>query len=198
MLLKAKDVDNNLILINLNDLRQYERLKDANVFKLIFNIHEDSKFGKSKLEETDGYINLFKDYSIKRIDWLLLISFLKNGYTPYFNEKKADGKCSDRAKSNVESLNDLCNVLGGINSFDEFYRNFYKQDIEIEKIYNPQSPEEDINNLYNWTIIDNGHPYNLQNFACTHKEEDGWSAHKSFSKDSGKVIFIYYRKLKDT
>tara|TARA_B100000424_G_C22933504_1_gene496633 strand:+ start:583 stop:1176 length:594 start_codon:yes stop_codon:yes gene_type:complete len=195
-LLKAKDLEGNLIIVNLDELRQYERLKDANVFKLLFGINEDSQFGDFKVEETDGYINLFKDFGINRTEWNLFLNFLKYGYTPYYNEK-IDGISTERAKSNVESLNNLCHIFGGLNSFDEFYKKFYEEN-NTELNYNPQCPKEDIKNLYNWTIIDDGHVYNLRDFACTHREEDGWSAHKIFSKDSDQVKFIYYRKLKDS
>ena len=193
-LIKAKDLEGNLIIVNLEELKQYERLKDANVFKLLFGINEDSQFGDFKLEETDGYINLFKDFGITRTEWNLFLNFLKYGYTPYYNEK-IDGISTERAKSNVESLNNLCHIFGGLNSFDEFYKKFYKEN-NTEVNYNPQCPKEDIKNLYNWTIIDDGHVYNLRDFACTHREEDGWSAQKYILKDTRS--FVWYRKLKDS
>ena len=199
-IIKGYDNNNKLIIINLNELKSYERLKDANVFKLLFGIHEDPQFTNFPLEQTDNSINLFKDFSITQNDWILFISFIKNGHTPSYLKFKYNPNFYLEAQNEINKLNNICNIFGGILAFDEFYNNFYKelQEIKVSEIndsYNPIKPEDDTKNLYNWTVIDNSHVYNFQNFACTHKEEDGWSASKCYTH--GSIIYVYYRKLKN-
>lgn len=189
-IIKGKDNNNKIIIINLDELKNYERLKDANVFRLLFGISDNSKFGSFDMEQTEGYVNLFKDFDISLNDWLLFISFIKNGFLPNYLDNK-------EKIVNIEKLNDICNKLGGINEFDKFYKDFYdNQLIEMKNLnlYNPQSPNEDIQNIYNWAIIDSANPMNYSNFAFSHKAEDGWSAHNTFL--SGSYQYTWWRKLK--
>jgi hypothetical protein len=189
-IIKGIDSYNKIIIINLNQLKNYEFLKDARVFKLLFGICEDSKFGNFEMEKTDGYINLFRDFDITLDDWLLFISFIKNGFIPHHLDQKI-------AILKIERLNNICNKFGGINSFDEYYRKFYdnlSKKMEKVNLYNPQAPEEDNENKYFWTIIDSSNQFNYSNFAEAHKPIDGWSAHKTFS--NGSFLYTWWRKLK--
>tara|TARA_Y100000992_G_C21116461_1_gene419763 strand:+ start:173 stop:772 length:600 start_codon:yes stop_codon:yes gene_type:complete len=187
-IIKAKDNDDKIIIINLNDLKKYERLNDANVFKLLFGIHENSKFGNYPMKENDGFVQLFKDFDIKQSDWLLFITFIKNGFI-------SNKKSKDEFNEQINRLNDICNIFGGIESFDVYYNNFYNQikEEQIDEVtYNPQCPEEDYKNLYSWALIDNRNINNFRLFATEHIWK-GWSAHKNYHVDS--FEHIWYRKL---
>ena len=189
-IIKAKDNDDKIIIINLNDLKKYERLNDANVFKLLFGIHENSKFGSYPMKENDGFVQLFKDFDIKQSDWLLFITFIKNGFIP-------NKKSKDEFNEQINRLNDICNIFGGIESFDVYYNNFYNQmkEEQIDEVtYNPQCPEEDYKNLYSWALIDNRNINNFRLFASEHILK-GWSAHKNYHVDS--FEYVWYRKLKE-
>jgi hypothetical protein len=56
----------------------------------------------------------------------------------------------------LNDVNELCNKLGGIEEFDKYYKNIYKQKnkiLEKELIYNPLKPEDDIEKKYDWILV---------------------------------------------
>tara|TARA_B100000524_G_scaffold293631_1_gene168373 strand:+ start:948 stop:1541 length:594 start_codon:yes stop_codon:yes gene_type:complete len=189
-IIKATDPDNKIIIIDIQELKSFKRLENADVFKLLFGIHEESKFGNFQMDQTDDYINLFKDFNILQKDWLLFISFIKNGHIPYHLN-------NNKTISEIENLNNTCNKLGGIDDFDVYYRDFYNKmntNIQDKDLYNPQCPEDDTNNEYNWVLIDNTHPFNFINFIKDHKAENGWSAHKTFTENN--IVLVWWRNIK--
>ena len=193
-ILFSKDPDDKMIIINKQELKNYHRLENAVVFKLLFKLEDDDRFGNFPMEHTNGDINLFKNMDIYSQDWYLLISFLKSGFTPYHHQM------NQQAIENVENLNCLCNKLGGIESFDHYYADFNQRingKTQEDKDYNPQSPEEDTDNKYNWTLLDSDHQGNQNNFqylmSILIKEK--WSAHKAFSHLS--YMYVWYRQAKN-
>lgn len=193
-ILFAKDPNDKIIIINKHELKNYHRLENAVVFRMLFKLDEDDRFGDFPMEHTDGYINLFKSLDIYSQDWSLLISFLKTGFIPYQHQM------NQQAIDNVENLNCLCNKLGGVDSFDEYYTDFYQKinaRIQEDKNYNPQSPEEDTHDKYNWTLLDSNHQGNQNNFRnfILNVVKEKWSAHKSFPHLS--YIYVWYRQLKN-
>lgn len=190
----AKDPHDKIIIINKQELKNYHRLDNAFVFQLLFKLEDDDRFGDFPMEHTNGHINLFKNLDIYSQDWSLLISFLKNGFTPYHHQM------NQQAIENVENLNCLCNKLGGIDSFDHYYADFYQKinaRIEEDKDYNPQSPEEDTDDKYNWTLLDSNHQGNQNNFQhfMSTVINGKWSAHKTFAHLS--YMYVWYRQDKN-
>lgn len=191
----GKDSSGEIILINRDELKGYSRLENADVFKLLFKLDNDDRFGNFSMENSDGYVDIFKNFDISSREWHMLISFLKTGFTPFCQQ------LDKKAIENVETLNCLCNKLGGIESFDKYYQEFYhqiKNKNTEDEIYNPQCPEEDIRDKYNWIIIDSNHHQNSNNnfisFLNTSYERGEWSAHKTFTHLS--YIYVWFRKLK--
>lgn len=187
----AKDPDDKIIIINKNELINYNRLDNAVVFKLLFKLEDDNRFGDFPMESTDGYINIFKKFNIYSKEWFLLISFLKNGFVPYDQQK------NEFFIHNLEIVNNLCNKLGGIESFDNYYKEFYRTKLQDDNEYNPQSPEEDIKDKYLWTLIDNDHQGDINNFTniLSNTIVKRWSAHKTFSNLD--YFYVWYRLKKD-
>ena len=190
----GKDPDDKIIIINKRELQHYHRLDNAIVFRMLFKLDDDGRFGDFPMENTNGYINLFKNFDIYNKDWCLLISFLKTGFTPYYYQM------NQQAIDNIEDLNCLCNKLGGIDSFDKYYSDFY-QNVNIktqqDKDYNPQSPEEDTKDKFKWIILDSNHQNNQNNFRnfMSNAITENWTAHKTFSHLS--YVYVWYRQAKN-
>lgn len=68
-ILLAKDPHDKMIIINKQELRSYHRLENAVVFKLLFKLEDDDRFGDFPMENTNGHINLFKNLDIHSQDW---------------------------------------------------------------------------------------------------------------------------------
>ncbi len=193
-ILLAKDPHDKIIIINKQELRSYHRLENAVVFKLLFKLEDDDRFGDFPMENKNGHINLFKNLDIYSQDWYLLISFLKTGFIPYHHQM------NQQAIECVENLNCLCNKLGGIDTFDQYYADFYQKinvKTQKDKDYNPQSPEEDTDDKYNWTLLDSNHQGNQNNFGnfMSAVTKGNWSAHKTFPYLS--YMYVWYRQAKD-
>ena len=190
----GKDLSGETILINKDELNKYQRLENADVFKLLFKLNDDDRFGNFPMEHTDGYVDIFKNFDISSKDWYLLISFLKTGFTPYHQQ------LNEKAIENVEILNCLCNKLGGIESFDNYYKEFYQRIIDKnteDNTYNPQCPDEDIKDKYNWMVIDSQHRDNNNFISLLHTsyQQEKWSAHKTFTHLS--FVYVWYRQFKN-
>jgi len=196
-LLKAKDKDGTLILINLNELKNNHFLQDAHIFKSLFGINKDSHFGHFNLQtDDDGYITLLKEFNISANQWYIFISFIKNGFPPYYLEYKYNKKLKNFVILVIEDLNHVCTCLGGIPTFDMFYNKFYEElKFNEPNIYNPLTPKDDYKNEYSWAIIDNSSAINFPNFATSHTPDDGWSATRMESTYYG-FICVWWRKLK--
>tara|TARA_Y100000768_G_scaffold225339_1_gene170133 strand:- start:35 stop:610 length:576 start_codon:yes stop_codon:yes gene_type:complete len=148
-----------LIKINfLNDKYLYEdteflknqynegRLKGATVFARLFNIIDDKIFKvENKLEFDLSFYHIYLD------DWVLLMSFIRNGYIPNYY-------IFDR---NIKELNycyNTCIKLGGIPSFDNYYDSLLNSDVSLnvtddQYVYNPLNPEQDIKGKFYWRVV---------------------------------------------
>ena len=147
-IIKARSFDNKLIFINITELKYNNLLDGANVFKMLFKIQK-SDFADIPLEKDDNnYITLLSELSIYADEWYQFISFVKHGFPPRYIKEKT----SDHFITKLEKLNETCNKLGGIPSFDQFYKNYYKK-INKETKYNPLRTNQDYLGLYNWRVI---------------------------------------------
>ena len=66
-------VQNSKVIIDVNELRNNERLEGACVFKRLFNI-ENEGFQEEKVNT-----ELFKMYNIWEKDWCTFLNFIRNG-----------------------------------------------------------------------------------------------------------------------
>ena len=87
------------------------------------------------------------NFEIYSSDWVLLISFLRNGYLP----------ASYDIEKNISDLNYCYNTtikLGGIPEFETYYNYYFDYNENMKSItYNPMTPQEDISNVYSWRVI---------------------------------------------
>ena len=180
----ARSFDDRLIIINIAELRNNHYLDGANIFKILFKINT-SNFSDFPFEkDDDNNIVLLSNLGIKAREWYQFISFIKTGFSPkYIRDSKSNHL--DSFISEIEELNETCNKLGGIPSFDDFYKNFYKEINDESKFYNPMGPKQDYLGLYYWRIV-RAHMFNLND-----DNYQGWSATAIEKKN---VDYVWIRK----
>ena len=187
----GRTLDNALVIIDLYKLKNNKLLEGAKIFKMLFCISDTSPFGSFPMNlDENGYFTLLKDLHINFKEWLLFTIFLEKGYVlgykDYLLEKKEYNFLE--TTGNIKKLEIICCKFGGIPSFDSFCENFYKNIEEEDENYTPKTPEEDINNKYQWekTLVNSSfHDYpNL---------EQGWSL-ASTTKVGVEYFHNYYKK----
>lgn len=128
------------------------KLKNQNIFARLFCLEENTVFKKESINK-----KIFINFDIDLKEWTYFITFLNNGFLPFMN--------SDNWEYILNDVNELCNKLGGIEEFDKYYKNIYKQKnkiLEKEQIYNPLKPEDDIEKKYDWILLQD-HFENIKN-----------------------------------
>lgn len=127
----------------LKDCFENGRLQGATVFARLFNFIEDGKF----LVESDKDVYDLSAFGIYIDDWILLMSFVRNGYLPNFYNM-------DR---NITAINDCYDIsikLGGIPEYDKYYESFTNNDEDATvDIYNPMTPSDDYKGVYTWRVV---------------------------------------------
>lgn len=172
--------NNHIRVIDKNFLKHCELLKGANIFLRLFNLDENSPFGKYDMHKDENcHFTILKDYNISTQEWDLLIHFLRYGFTLSYNEDSGY-----RKRDFLEKTCHVANILGGIPSFDKFYIQHNKNYIIL---YNPTTPEKDEKLLYNWTVST---PYSMKN----KEDRNNWNVTKKTTNESN---YFYYRKLKE-
>lgn len=196
-IIKAFSYDSNyekkLILINVNDFKNNKQLKNAVIFNRLFNINKkhDNWAKKSMEKDENGNITLLQDLNISQDDWNLFMAYIKHGIPPYFYTKSYTLFSQESIIKKVEKLNEICNKLGGIPTFDVFYEKFVNSEINKKNIfYNPQSPEEDSMQKYNWTICYSSNPSDVRI-----NTNNGWSCCKVVNEPNT-IGYSWWRKLK--
>lgn len=110
------------------------RLQGATAFAKLFDLENDEFVNKNQC-------NLeFEKWKINLHEWLLIISYIKNGYLKH---------CINM--TTVEGMYNLANQLGGIPSLDDYYVTFFNQN--TCDIYSPDIPESDYLNKYRWVVF---------------------------------------------
>ena len=115
------------------------RLIGANVLARLFGLIEDKLFTNT----INKPLNL-SFYDIYIDDWVLLFSFIRNGYiSSLYNDMKSMNYCYD-----------ITIKLGGVPEFEKYYNYYFEYNENIKNIiYNPMTPQEDISNIYSWRVI---------------------------------------------
>jgi len=150
------DTNNCKILIDLDELKNSNRLKNAFIFNRLFGF-DDNSFKKEEMnKDNEGNYTLFKDFNISKIDWLSFINFIRNGKIEY--DISSEYIKNIKQKNSYQKLfiqeldrnisSGIFLAFGPIPSFDKYVSksiNYYKN----EK-YNPMTPEEDYLQKYIW------------------------------------------------
>lgn len=134
-------------------------LKNAKIFGMLFKLEKETEFKDGDMEKDEnGYITLCKFLDIRIQDWNIFLNFLKCGIL------------NDKTKYNLDILSGISNKFGGIPFIDKYYKdevyNMNKINEELENIYNPLTPEEDIRLKYDW-VIDYYSGSNTINYSAT-------------------------------
>jgi len=118
-------------------------LKNANIFARFLGIYNYNNNNDNNFKETE-----FKNNSDKFLDlgmtfhqWDNIILFLKYG------------SIKDEY---LEKLMNATNILGGIPSFDKYYKERTQLIKKLENVlenYSPLKPEDDIKKKYQWSVI---------------------------------------------
>lgn len=170
---------NNKTIVDFDFLResyQNGRLKGAYVLAKLLNIDDNSSF-KREFNQ-----NLFVNFDINMKYWNYLIIFLKTGCIPCYSDY------------DINFLMEEITKLGGVPSLDEYYIKYYNDKLKNRKKYNPQKPEEDDRQLYDW-IIQKDTQFQFFQQSELGKE---YQACKIFRVISSSVTeYVYFRKVKD-
>lgn len=184
--------DNNFVYINVDDLCNYENITLAdNFFLELF-----SNSNLDKFTDENGDNTLFKNLKISNLDWLEIISFIKNGKPMYYylnTNNELDKK--ESMIFSLEKLNIAFNKLGGLKKFDEFYKNFTENISQDNlNIYNPQEPSKDYKELYDWGVVNINSFSNYNLGIAKYTSSEGWSSTKIFLKKHD--VFCWFRRQK--
>jgi hypothetical protein len=133
--LRKKVVRRIIDLDNLKKSFDNGSLNGAVVFARLLGIDDNSQFKEEEFKK-----NLFLDYGITCIEWDNLMIFLKYG------------EIND---IDLRGLKSITNILGGIPSFDVYYKKRLEEKKEEYKPYNPLTPEDDIKKYYLWACLKN-------------------------------------------
>lgn len=153
------------------------RLQGADVLAKLLGIDDNTPFKVEKFNK-----NIFKDFDISCRIWNYIIIFLKTGIMPVDNYL------------DILHIMEVSIILGGIPSIDEYYIEYKKKELKNKKKYNPQKPEEDDRQLYDWKIQKDTEFSNFQ------RSEIGklYTPCKIFRIAPSSVTeYVYFRKLKD-
>tara|TARA_B100001057_G_C22854621_1_gene952237 strand:- start:720 stop:1295 length:576 start_codon:yes stop_codon:yes gene_type:complete len=150
---------NTKVIINLTELRSSERLNGACVFNRLFNI-DNKGFQEEKVNK-----ELFKIYDVCRRDWYVFLNFIRNGRIKFdlasqFIQNDHDRKSYQKLfiqELDCQSNSGIFLKFGPFPIFDEYLETSVQRNIcdmvneKNNRASHPMTPEQDINNLYDWT-----------------------------------------------
>ena len=157
----------------------HKNLRGAHVFAELFKLNDETNFkNNNMIMDKDGDITLCKFFDIKIYEWFVFINFIKLDDVNNFIK-------DDNIKNDIDKLNEISNLFGGIPSIDKFYNNYMKKLNHKDSIYNPMTPEQDFKLKYNWTT------------CLIHRVNDDAENYEPTVIVSESNNSIYCRKLKE-
>jgi len=170
--MKAKAYGGGLVVVNMEMLKNSERLVGATIFNRLFCLEHDGEnaWGPNKLNvDKDGHLTILNDYKITSKDWFNFTNFLQLGITDHYIVAYTPGLTQSEAykKLFLQSLNrfyfeGVPAKFGPIPALDEFYESIINIEEEKKINRNPLSPSEDNGLLFNWDInLNYGSPIQL-------------------------------------
>lgn len=160
-IVNAIDKNGDIIPIDLDELKNSERLVGAKILKTLFNLNEDTKFSKNVELRVDdnGNLTILKDYNLTKKQWIDFIKFVQTGtvesYIMYYSasNKHEKEKYKNQLIENMENMfKGVCGIFGPIPSYEQYFQSMGQMLIEESKNINtnPMTPEEDNGNLFTW------------------------------------------------
>lgn len=170
--MKAKAYGGGLVIVNMERLKNSERLVGATIFNRLFCLEDDdeNEWGPNKLNvDKDGHLTILNDYEITSKEWFNFTNFLQLGITDHYIVAYTPGLTQGEAykKLFLQSLNrfyfeGVPAKFGPIPALDEFYESIKNIEEEKKINRNPLSPSEDNGLLFNWDInLNFGSPIEL-------------------------------------
>ena len=173
--------DNQISYIDISILKELyynDSLKGASILHKLFNFNDLQDMDYTMRKENDTYM-LFHDLNITFDSWILLFNFIKTSSVYSLKNKDIYDILND--------INITANKLGGIPSFDSYYKEMMDLKTKNEKIklntYNPLTPEQDIHCKYNWIL---GSMHNIYNCGYSYTIN---------ANNSNNLDMYYMRKL---
>lgn len=150
---------NTKVIINLDELKNNERLNGACVFKRLFNI-DNNGFKEEKVNK-----ELFKIYNIQNKDWCIFLNFIRSGRIEYDLASQHIEKEDERKnyqKLFIQELDKQCNSgiflkFGPFPVFDTYVKDSMNRNAnniinqKNNSSNNPMTPDQDNLKLYDWT-----------------------------------------------
>tara|TARA_A100001011_G_scaffold326513_1_gene350087 strand:- start:2540 stop:3139 length:600 start_codon:yes stop_codon:yes gene_type:complete len=189
-----KCAENQNVIINLDELRNSERLSGAIIFNRLFGFNNPG-FNEEKLD-----LELFKKYNIWERDWYSFINFIRNGRIKYHiamesiqnEEQRISYQKLFIQELDTQASSGIFLKFGPFPAFDNYVENCInheknkKEEDKYLRAENPMSPEDDIYHMYEWA---SGY--------CPAKllREQGYNVTMSFKE--GNQCEKYYRKKRE-
>jgi hypothetical protein len=177
-----------LAIIDFYKLKYNKRLEGAQVFKMLFNLEDNTSFAKMPMDvDENGYITLLHELSINSREWSLFKTFLHFGDVPGYKQylKYRDRPNYNLTNSNLEDLKIVCDKFGCIPTFDVLYENFHAISNDYGQQY--QHPDEDIKGHWQWKKVVAGGLID---------SSKGWS-YVSSRTGKNHSLYDYYRRSWD-
>jgi hypothetical protein len=169
-LMKAKAYGGGLVVVNMEMLKNSERLVGATIFNQLFCLEDETPWSPGKLDvDDDGHLTILLQYHITAREWFHFINFLQLGFTEHYIVSYSPGLTQSAAykKLFLQSLDrfyfqEIPAKFGPIPALDEFYESIINIEEEKKINRNPLSPSEDNGLLFNWDInLNYGSPIQL-------------------------------------
>lgn len=165
--------------IDFNKLKYNPRLEGADVFKMLFNIAENSQYNKIPMQIENGCVTLMRELGISNKQWTLFNIFLNDGeipeYIKYMKYKntKHENEYFNNLTFNLDQLKEVCTKFGGVPCFDLFYEGIMKSSIMKN---NQTTTEDPVNSGGQWKRIV------AEGYIDT---RFGWTFRRSIQEESG-------------
>ena len=200
-IIKVVDKLNACVIINLDELKNSERLEGAHILKTLFNVNEHTNFSQDfeMRKNEEGKFTILQDYDLSKNQWLEFINYIRRGRIQYMEDMSAN---KDKLFNHINDLySGVFGVFGPIPSFDLLCENIIneckKKEKEIEKRErrrkkrNPMTPKEDIDQKFYWTSSILSYPTSSN---AEFPDDTIWCVTQPF--ESGNMCEKYYRSKK--
>ena len=196
ILIKSIDCHSKELIINITELKNSKKCKNANVFNYLINLQDDGdrwerqnccKHCNQNLWDNKGRYALLKIYGVSAREWSQFTYYLRHRHPPYFGAWVNGGDNETQYYSKIvnwlEDVNEICNKFGGFPDFDEYYEKFWEGNISNEafgtcvppRIMPPQCPRDDIHENYLWETMIEGSPSHAGWLNNTIQQVRNWS-----------------------
>ena len=216
VLIKSVDAHAKELIINITELKNSKKCKNANIFNYLINLQDDGDRWKRQKCCNHCSLNLWDDkgrfallyiYGVSAREWSLFTYYLRHRHPPYFGAWVNGGDNETHYYSKIlnwlEDVNEICNKFGGFPDFDEYYEKFWEGNISNEafgtcvppRITPPKFPHDDIHENYLWrSFIEGGHDHTVF-LNSSQQQSRNWTLTCIEDRSAGPARLWYRRQL---